>query len=139
MATHNNDPPTKRRKLNAQAEATLATGLDRPISPPPPGRKALVVPEAAIKPTWSFAALQQPATSTLPDELAKQDVVPAAERNSLEKNEAKFVPSPMQLTSIRDLKLYQNVDSVGLGELLGNPLIRSCVVFNYLHDIDYVM
>lgn len=53
----------------------------------------------------------------------------------------KVVPSPIQLTHIRDLPPSSggNVDAVRLKDILGDPLIRECWQFNYLHDVDFIM
>lgn len=47
--------------------------------------------------------------------------------------------SPFQLTKIRDLPPESNVDTVTLGDILGDPLISECWEFNYLHDLDFLM
>ncbi|KAI9171204.1 putative tyrosyl-DNA phosphodiesterase [Paramyrothecium foliicola] len=49
------------------------------------------------------------------------------------------IPSPWQLTWIRDLPEDQNRDALTLKDLLGDPLIAECWQFNYLHDIPFVM
>ncbi|CAG8972509.1 hypothetical protein HYALB_00001201 [Hymenoscyphus albidus] len=51
----------------------------------------------------------------------------------------KLVPSPFQLTWIRDLPESCNVDAVSLKDILGDPLIAECWEFNYLHDLDFLM
>lgn len=49
------------------------------------------------------------------------------------------VPSPIQLTEIRDLPATDNVDTTSLREILGDPLLKEVWNFNYLHDIDFIM
>jgi tyrosyl-DNA phosphodiesterase-1 len=49
------------------------------------------------------------------------------------------VSSPFQLTKIRDLAPHQNVDTVELKNILGDPLIQECWNFNFLFDLDFVM
>jgi tyrosyl-DNA phosphodiesterase-1 len=51
----------------------------------------------------------------------------------------KCLPSPVQLTRIEKLSTDQNVDAVGLSDLLGDPLIKECWNFNFLFDLDFVM
>lgn len=53
----------------------------------------------------------------------------------------KVVPSPFQLTHIRYLPPSSggNVHAVRLKDILGDPLIRECWQFNYLHDVDFIM
>lgn len=47
--------------------------------------------------------------------------------------------SPFQLTTIRDLPAEMNRDTVTLKDILGDPLIKECWEFNFLHDIDFLM
>lgn len=47
--------------------------------------------------------------------------------------------SPWQLTRIRDLPETANRDTVSLQDLLGDPLIRECWQFNFLHDIPFIV
>ncbi|KAE8412654.1 tyrosyl-DNA phosphodiesterase I [Aspergillus pseudocaelatus] len=53
----------------------------------------------------------------------------------------RVIPSPFQLTHIRDLAASSgnNVDTVRLRDILGDPMIRECWQFNYLHDVDFIM
>ncbi|KAF7558731.1 hypothetical protein G7046_g5432 [Stylonectria norvegica] len=55
------------------------------------------------------------------------------------RRDASLIPSPWQLTWIRDLPDDLNKDAVTLKELLGDPLISECWEFNYLHDIHFLM
>jgi tyrosyl-DNA phosphodiesterase-1 len=144
------DPPTKRRKLNADVATTehknnVSKGLDKPISPPLSRRRS---PERASEPTWSFDDVPKPTLASRPLATASKreeppapasipDERPASERAS---NEGPLIiPSPVQLTRIAGLGSHQNVDAVGLGDLLGDPLIKECWNFNFLFDIDFVM
>ena len=51
----------------------------------------------------------------------------------------KIIPSPIQLTRIRDLPPQCNVDTVSLKDILGDPLIRECWQFNFCFDLDFIM
>ena len=51
----------------------------------------------------------------------------------------RLMPSPVQLTRIRDLPTEDNVDSISLHDILGDPLIRTVHNFNYLFSIDWIM
>ncbi|KAH6659004.1 tyrosyl-DNA phosphodiesterase [Truncatella angustata] len=51
----------------------------------------------------------------------------------------KLIPSPFQLTTIRDLPPQSNAGAVSLHDLLGDPLISECWEFNYLHNIEFLM
>ena len=54
-------------------------------------------------------------------------------------NSINVIPSPVQLISIKDLPATTNIDTISLQEILGNPLIRECWIFNFLFDVDFVM
>lgn len=139
-------PPSKRRKLDldfaseagctppptdTQAAETLA-GLNRPISPPASRRKRSRTPTPATPRVEADAHVTKQSALTPPR---------AAQTNTGEEKEAqtRYVPSPIQLTRIRDLAPHQNVDTVGLKEILGDPMIKECWNFNFLFDLDFVM
>ncbi|KAH8884768.1 phospholipase D/nuclease [Thozetella sp. PMI_491] len=71
----------------------------------------------------------QPATSALP--LAISPPQKRARRG--------VVKSPFQLTRIHGLPEKANKDTVTLEDLVGDPLLKECWQFNYLHDIDFIM
>ena len=48
-------------------------------------------------------------------------------------------PSPVQLISVKDLPSSYNIDTISLKDILGEPLIQECWIFNYLFDVDFVM
>ncbi|MCJ1400895.1 hypothetical protein MMC11_004106 [Xylographa trunciseda] len=50
-----------------------------------------------------------------------------------------LIPSPIHLTKVEGLSPALNADTVSLQDLVGNPLIRECWVFNYLFDVDFLM
>ncbi|KAF7595912.1 hypothetical protein BBP40_004405 [Aspergillus hancockii] len=64
----------------------------------------------------------------------------SVEENKSTKN-PRVISSPFQLTHIRDLAASSgnNVDTVQLRDILGDPMIRECWQFNYLHDVDFIM
>jgi tyrosyl-DNA phosphodiesterase-1 len=137
-----NTPLAKRRKLNAdtpdealvetQRQVSLPTGLSRPISPPLCQRKS---PEPAelFRPTWSFDDVPKQTPASRPGQ-------PATTCHKKDEDEAiQCLPSSVQLTRIEKLPAQQNVDTMGLADLLGDPLIKECWNFNFLFDIDFVM
>ncbi|GAB1204786.1 hypothetical protein APSETT445_003449 [Aspergillus pseudonomiae] len=67
--------------------------------------------------------------------------VPVAQPTEESNPKQRVLPSPFQLTHIRDLAASSdnNVDTVRLRDVLGDPLIRECWQFNYLHDVDFIM
>ena len=49
------------------------------------------------------------------------------------------VPSPVQLNFIDQFPAEANVDTVSLGSILGDVMIRECWLFNYLFDVEFIM
>ncbi|KAL8726205.1 MAG: hypothetical protein Q9181_006144 [Wetmoreana brouardii] len=47
--------------------------------------------------------------------------------------------SPIQLSTVNGLPASSNIDTVSLSDILGDPLIKECWLFNYCFDIDFVM
>ncbi|KAH8728960.1 tyrosyl-DNA phosphodiesterase 1, partial [Phaeosphaeriaceae sp. PMI808] len=142
MTSQQNAPPSKRQKLQANDDNhndnSIHKGLDRPISPPPSRRKNPAVPTPVLTPTWGF------------DDVPRSTAVPASPHTNVQQNtnskrdysderKTKYLPSPFQLTQIRDLVDHQNVDAVGLKDILGDPMIKECWNFNFLFDLDFVM
>lgn len=50
-----------------------------------------------------------------------------------------MVSSPVQLTRVQELAASNNIDTVSLKDILGDPLIKDCWAFNYLFDVDFLM
>lgn len=50
-----------------------------------------------------------------------------------------LIPSPVQLIAIEGLHASLNIDTISLKDILGDPLIKECWLFNYLFDVDFVM
>jgi tyrosyl-DNA phosphodiesterase-1 len=144
------EPPTKRRRLNVDnSEDVLAAseylhqdsphrGLDRPISPPLPRRRSPAVSDGAYTPSWSFGSIpRKTSTKTELKDGAQQEQ--PKERDSPGIQSRNHVPSPFQLTHVRDLAPSQNVNAVKLKDILGDPMIKECWNFNFLFDLDFVM
>ena len=60
-------------------------------------------------------------------------------KDKAEQPKSKVVPSPIQLNFIEALSAISNVDTISLGSILGDPMIKECWLFNYLFDMDFVM
>jgi tyrosyl-DNA phosphodiesterase-1 len=88
-------------------------------------------------PTWSFDDVPKQTLTPTSSLSTKQAETKATTRDG--NNDTRFVASPVHLTRIQGLAAHQNVDAVGLGDLLGDPLIRECWNFNFLFDLDFVM
>ncbi|KAF2475673.1 phospholipase D/nuclease [Lindgomyces ingoldianus] len=108
-----------------ELEKTVSKSLTRPISPPLSRRK-------------------RSATPTLLKSRAENTGIPTARAAKLQSlqptpQSRNFLPSPIQLTRIKDLAPTQNVDTVDLNDILGDPMIKECWNFNFLFDLDFVM
>ncbi|KAL8948384.1 MAG: hypothetical protein Q9222_005425 [Ikaeria aurantiellina] len=51
----------------------------------------------------------------------------------------RVVASPINLSTVQGLSNSCNIDTVSLKDILGDPLIRECWLFNYLFDVDFIM
>jgi|SRR5690242_13545159 len=151
-------PSAKRRKLDQapirEVAVTSSTSLNRPVSPPSSIRN-MPVPAAsslrAFKPTWGFddvpkQTITPPPPPSQPPPRPKENHQPTASPTVLEvdkqktaKTAVQYAASPFQLTRIRDLAAPQNVDTVQLKDILGNPMVKECWNFNFLFDLDFVM
>jgi hypothetical protein len=143
---HGGSQVAKRRKLNHEstvdttASSSLGPqeagkGLKRPISPPPARRLKSCTPTPSTPRVKADAhgphIKQTPQASTAATKSSKSQ--------SNTSKATQYVSSPFQLTRIRDLAPHQNVDAVGLGDILGDPMIKECWNFNFLFDVDFVM
>ena len=130
------DRPAKKTKLTSSSELFILeeethdaipvgnglASLHRSITPPPSrSRQGLS--------TSTLAAPQDPS-----EQKQKQ-------KGKEKAKEIVFLPSPIQLTHIRDLPASSgnNVGTVRLRDILGDPMIRECWQFNYCIDVDYLM
>ncbi|KAK3374392.1 tyrosyl-DNA phosphodiesterase I [Lasiosphaeria ovina] len=91
--------------------------LLRPISPPPKKRRMI---------------------SEAPEDSGYLETSPGEDKPCRPPDKRRF-DSPFHLTRIRDLPPELNIDTIGLNDILGDPLISECWEFNYLHDIDFLM
>lgn len=78
-------------------------------------------------------------SSAVRDSSRPSPALPASSAEDSNSAATRIIPSPVQLTRIRDLDAAKNADTVGLEEILGDPLIRECWQFNYLFDVDFLM
>ena len=114
----------KRVKLSddgAVGSSTSSGRASRRSISPPQKRKAPVA-EAS---TASRASASEPP--------------PSADLVSTLKPRSRLIPSPVQLNNIVELPASSNLDTVSLRDILGDPLISECWLFNYLFDVDFLM
>jgi tyrosyl-DNA phosphodiesterase-1 len=127
--------------------------LNRPISPPLSSRtRSRRGAEGHTPPRADEENVKKTAPRDPPKQVDEEDVKKGEElqpETTPEEQDSKsdqylppqvqFLASPVQLTRIKDFHSTQNVDTVGLGDILGDPLIKEVWNFNYLFDIDFVM
>lgn len=143
------DRPAKRAKLSpnidhADNDSTQRTNsssndsnnhplasLHRSITPPILSRSKGPKPPPQPQPQPQHNATHPASPST---QTTKKE-------NDAELIKDNIIPSPIQLTHIRDLPASSghNTDTVRLRDILGDPLIRECWQFNYLFDVDFLM
>ncbi|MCJ1468872.1 hypothetical protein MMC07_007502 [Pseudocyphellaria aurata] len=151
------ESPQKRRKLNltgrnSEGEETPQTNTSSlPISTsntprtrrsisPPIRRKPRTTRELPEKTEENLHSIEQ-SSHLVKKELSPEQLSNVSAASPFSSNETPIsnIPSPVQLNSVEDLPDSLNVDTISLKDILGNPLIRECWVFNYLIDVDFVM
>ena len=129
--------------------ANFLARLDEPVSPPG-SRIATPTPSAVqvainasnelnetTKPSPVEENVSRSSTDRAPENESEDD--PTARANTDHSQSIKMIPSPFKLTKIRDLPASDNVDTISLHDILGNPLIREAWVLNYCFDVDWMM
>ncbi|KAL9043999.1 MAG: hypothetical protein Q9214_002832 [Letrouitia sp. 1 TL-2023] len=124
VETHSGAPMLVKGTHIAKVESASRSSIS-----PPPMRRAISAYRNESKDSPSqevFQSKQSPSsslsTSTIPQ------FVPTD-----------TVPSPIQLSNVNGLPAASNVDTVGLKDILGDPLIKECWLFNYLYDVDFML
>jgi tyrosyl-DNA phosphodiesterase-1 len=137
MPSMANEPPLKRRKLSIPSDevetvheqsistnGTSLSSLTQRVSPPPL-RKAL-------KKTIDLTANEK-------SPLVGQQEHVSKEERSAKNTDPSLIPSPIHLTKVEGLSAVNNVDTASLRDIVGDPLIRECWVFNYLFDVEFLL
>ncbi|KAF3922992.1 hypothetical protein ABW20_dc0103192 [Dactylellina cionopaga] len=129
------DRPSKRTKLSS------ASSLNRDISPPPLRRQTGTStpasrPNSKNAPSPASTATLEPSspiphpdtidlTSPAPDDTPTSDTL--------------IISSPFKLTHIANFTRNQNLDTVTISDILGNPLIKEVWSFNFMHDLTWLV
>lgn len=137
-------PPTKRARLDSDGDFTTAAAaaadirakrsaflatLSRPVSPPNRLRGAST-PSSQAQPTTAVNSI---------GDLQKKNATETLRRPNDPEECPTLIPSPFQLTRVRGLPSEDNVDTVSLHDILGDPLIKEAWIFNYCFDVDWTM
>jgi tyrosyl-DNA phosphodiesterase-1 len=149
------DRPSKRRKLSSENllhTENRGDKLDRESANHPTGLQATNDDDARPLKSLSRSITPPPrsrpqgqSSHLNPQDNQTVDKLPVpngkAEIHSRNKHLSTIVPSPIKLTHIRDLPSSSgnNVDTIKLRDILGDPMIRECWQFNYLFDVDFLM
>lgn len=147
------ETPSKRRKIESSrpgnegpqgSQEDLSYGrltilnTRRSISPPV-RRKA-----KGLEFTKGRSALIRESSSLVKEKPSVESITvtsapPPFQNDDTSASPIEVVPSPVQLTAIKDLHASLNIDTISLKDILGDPLIKECWLFNYLFDVDFVM
>jgi hypothetical protein len=160
--------PSKRRKVETKLEPKSSnplTSLNRDISPPLPKSNVSASMKVESNNGTDAVVLTQPFSRKNTNEVEhgtgqkfKEKVSRSDTENDDEtKNvthtsmksyeitakptlsQVRLLPSPIQLTRIRDLPSSNNAETVSLRDIIGDPMIKECWQFNYLVDVDFIM
>jgi hypothetical protein len=148
------NPPHKRRKVDTAPQLRSLRSLQRDVSPPPCRGDSLTDPATFdddsdhlrdfFRPAeLSPAAPERQVIDLTIDGIETKNIngpgfshgVPAAPAD----NDRTSWPSPFRLTTIRDLPASQNRDTVNIKDILGDVMLKEVWLFNYMHDIPWVM
>ena len=112
-------------------ESLLQRSSRRSISPP--GKR---VASRSVSASTTNSSLL---TSSGTPSLAFSSLPPLADSGTMPVSHSRMIPSPIQLNTIAALPASSNVDTVSLRDILGDPLISECWLFNYLFDVDFIL
>lgn len=117
-----NERPSKRPKLDSLHETVevspledASASLTKPISPPRTEAEPSNSARATLRPGRADGSLSE-----------------------LTDHQPTTVSSPIQLSRVEGLPPTNNIDTVSLHDIVGDPLIKECWAFNYLFDVDFL-
>ena len=113
---------SKRRRISEASEVLR----DGSISPPPKRNASAKSGRFQTHVSTNMNAVKGEATL-------------GSDKGNVERPKPKVVPSPVQLNFIEELPAVSNVNTISLGSILGDPMIKECWLFNYLFDMDFIM
>ncbi|KAL9576742.1 MAG: hypothetical protein Q9212_006855 [Teloschistes hypoglaucus] len=98
---------------------------------------------APISPPPTRRSVPNPCTDHVINHLRKDEALPEHNPRQAKTdqypNAVPLMASPIQLSTVNGLPTTHNVDTVSLQNILGDPLIEECWLFNYLIDVDFIM
>ncbi|ETI27310.1 hypothetical protein G647_09500 [Cladophialophora carrionii CBS 160.54] len=124
--------------------AAFLSSISRSISPPATARSGTTTPQliqttTATSKTAAAAKSHDLKTRAFTLTSSKHVSADRVLEDTELPPQVNLIASPFKLTKIRDLPSSQNIDTVSIDDILGNPLIKEAWVFNYCFDIDWFM
>ncbi|KAF8537947.1 tyrosyl-DNA phosphodiesterase-domain-containing protein [Trichophaea hybrida] len=147
----------KRRKVHVEQTRPLLRPLasyNRKVSPPPIGNYPATDPATFDDENDPLRDFFRSAVASAPKEAVNLTVdrpdAKDVNRTGLRRGQPESStatadsgtqtwPSPFRLTTIRDLPWSENKDTVGIAEILGDVMLHEVWLFNYMHNIHWVM
>lgn len=129
---------TRKRRRSIGTQETTGAIIGPCISPPPKRkaqRETFLIESEIIDLTGDNTKKRPHA---LP-EADRKGVFIKSTTSSVTGTSINTIPSPMQLNHIGDLPASSNIDTLKLSDILGDPMIKECWLFNYLFNIDFIM
>ncbi|KAL3474915.1 tyrosyl-DNA phosphodiesterase-domain-containing protein [Aspergillus californicus] len=127
---------------------TMSDPQDRPTKRPKLSPDQDKKSETSIGPSLPNLASLRRSITPPPHRLPRKSIAVSPHHEKTKKIQSsnhqartQSIPSPIQLTQIQSFgpSHGNNVDTVRLRDILGDPLIRECWQFNYLIDVDFLM
>ncbi|KAK5093354.1 hypothetical protein LTR70_004726 [Exophiala xenobiotica] len=142
------EPPAKKPRLDgshaeqvrAQRSAFLST-LSRSVSPP---RSRSSDASTLLTSDKDRTQTRLQPETTPPQQMTSgrtdgQTYVPNGVSFTAPNGTGRAISSPFQLTRVRDLPAKDNIDTVSLHDILGDPLIKQAWIFNFCFDVNWTM
>lgn len=104
--------------------------LERGVSPPA-GRQVPPLEKTEQEMTIPGRVKDDAYKSSLPSERSRRKITGSSN--------PRIISSPFKLTSIRDLPDSDNVDTIGIKDILGDVMLKEVWLFDFLYDVDWVM
>ena len=121
---------TRKRRRGDDIKGKTEIDIDREASISPPPKRNPSVSHGKLKGT--LIDLTKDEVEVNEDDANQSDAI-------LGSISPRLVPSPIQLNHVQDLPAKGNVETLKLSDILGDPMIQECRLFNYLFDIDFIM
>ena len=142
------EPSPKRQRLNSVSEDAKELHLDSASSLSHENTTTLAIKTNVRTLTSLTEPISPPARKRAQkrtidltnEERSTEDLPPRPDLEKRPFNDSTInIPPPIQLTRVEGLAQLNNVDTVSLKDIVGDPLIKESWVFNYLFDVDFLL